>query len=451
MKSRISFFDAATWKKDITRFAPLWVLYTVLMLITVLPTVTDSSWYHPVRHLEGTLELLAFFNMLYAAIVAQLLFSELFNSRLCNALHAMPVTREARFGSHVCTGLAFSFVPNLLTALLMMPTLGKFWFTAILWLSVVCLQYVFFFGVGVLSVMCTGSRFAMVLVYGLINFLAPLVYWFISVVFLPSMPGVVLNDDFLESFCPLSQFLGSSDYFRVSWDTPGIPVVVEASTFDGLGEDWGYLGIVAILGIAFLAVALFLYRRRRLESAGDFIAVKWLSPLFLSLYTLCGGAFLCIFGSAFGMLGYSILLILGLLIGFFTGKMLLERTTRVFRKRNFLHAGIFAAVLLVALLAVKLDVFGIVHYVPEVEDVEYVTVNRSGARQQDLYFTEEKQVVQEIHRLAVADDCDRTCGSLHQYILIEYHLRNGQTVTRSYNLCEGTPAAALLNQLPGKY
>ena len=157
MKSRISFFDAATWKKDITRFAPLWVLYTVLMLVTVLPTVTDSSWYHPVRHLEGTLELLAFFNMLYAAIVAQLLFGELFNGRLCNALHAMPVTREARFGSHVCTGLAFSFVPNLLTALLMMPTLGKFWFTAILWLSVVCLQYVFFFGVGVLSVMCTGS------------------------------------------------------------------------------------------------------------------------------------------------------------------------------------------------------------------------------------------------------------------------------------------------------
>ena len=223
------------------------------------------------------------------------------------------------------------------------------------------------------------------------------------------------------------------------------------STFDGLGEDWGYLGTVACLGVIFLAVGLFLYRRRKLESAGDFIAVKWLSPIFLSLYTLCGGAFLCIFGSVFGILGYSILLILGLIIGFFTGKMLLERTTRVFRKKNFLHAGIFAAVLLVALLAVKLDVFGIVHYVPEVEDVEYVTVNRSGARQQDLYFTGEKQVVQEIHRLAVGGDCDRTCGSSHHYILIEYHLRNGQTVTRSYYLCEGTPAAALLNRLPGKY
>lgn len=451
MKSRISFFDTATWKKDITRFAPLWVLYTVLMLVTVLPTVSTSSWNHPVRLLEDTVGLLAFFNMLYAAIAAQLLFGELFNSRLCNALHAMPVTREARFGSHVCTGLAFSFIPNLLTALLIMPSLGKFWFTAVLWLSVVCLQYVFFFGVGVLSVMCTGSRFAMVLVYGLINFLAPLVYWFVSVIFLPSMPGVVINDDFLSTFCPISQFLGPSDFFRVSWNTVGMPIVVENSTFDGLGEDWGYLGIVAILGIAFLVVALFLYRRRKLESAGDFIAVKWLSPIFLGLYTLCGGAFLSLFGSIFGTLGYSILLIPGLLIGFFTGKMLLERTTRVFRKKNFLHAGIFAAVLLVALFAAKLDVFGIVRYVPDVEDVEYVTVQRSGVRQQDLYFTEEKQVVQEIHRLAVDNDCDRTCGSGHQYIRIEYHLRNGQTVTRSYYLCDGTPAAALLNRLPGKY
>ena len=35
MKSRTSFFNPTVLKKDITRFAPLWGLYTVFMLLAV--------------------------------------------------------------------------------------------------------------------------------------------------------------------------------------------------------------------------------------------------------------------------------------------------------------------------------------------------------------------------------------------------------------------------------
>ena len=40
MKSRTSFFNITLFKKDITRFAPLWVLYTVAMSLMMLTTYT---------------------------------------------------------------------------------------------------------------------------------------------------------------------------------------------------------------------------------------------------------------------------------------------------------------------------------------------------------------------------------------------------------------------------
>ena len=449
MKSRTSFFDWATFKKDITRFRVLWVLYAVLLLVTILPAISSSYWDCPAGILEDTAQIMTLLNFLYAALSGCLLFSELFNSRLCNALHAMPVTREARFGSHILAGLAFSFVPNLLISLLAMPALGEFWYTGLLWLSLITMQYVVFFGLSVLSAMCAGSRFAMVMVYGLINFLAPLLYWFISMVFQPQMPGVIINEEPFLLFSPIVQLMQNGDYYQFDMlFQNGFPVYDE-TIFAGMGNDWLYLIIVAVVGIAAAVAALLLYRRRNLECAGDFIAVKWISHIFLCVYTLAFGAFFCAFGSMFG-LGFAVLLVIGLFLGFFTGKMLLEHTTKVFRKKNFLHAGIYTSVLLIAFLVVRTDLFGVVKYVPDVEDVEYITLTRGGTWERDIKSDDHKQTVQTIHQLALDNYCDRDCGEPHHPVKIEYHLRNGRTVRRQYYLCDGTQAANLLSTLISK-
>ena len=36
MKSKISFFNKTAFKKDVTRFAPIWILYTVCMILGVV-------------------------------------------------------------------------------------------------------------------------------------------------------------------------------------------------------------------------------------------------------------------------------------------------------------------------------------------------------------------------------------------------------------------------------
>lgn len=450
MKSRISFFDTAVLKKDITRFVPLWVLYTVGMLLIMLPTVSGSNWIHPVRALNGSLGSLSIANLLYGALTAQLLFGDLFQSRLCNALHAMPMTRTARFGSHVCSGLLFALVPNLLVTLLMMPYLDAFWYTALLWLGVMMLQYLFFFGTGVLSVMCTGSRFAMVVVYAIINFLSMVAYWFVEMIYVPMMPGVLADETVFAQLCPVYCLIGNEDYFRINYETPdgyyGRRYLQEE--FTGFGESWPYLFICAGVGIAVLIIALVLYRRRKLESAGDFMAVKWLSPVFLTLYTLCAGAFLAIFGELFGTGSLTLFLVAGLIIGFFTGRMLLERTTRVFRKKNFLQLAVLTVAMLLSVWAVNVDLFGIVRYVPDDDDVKVVIYDARNVYNVPLTDEDDIEVVCTIHELAVENYCDRDCGKTHAYFNIEYHMEDGRTVMRRYYLCEGTTAYWLLETLP---
>ena len=454
MKSRISCFDTATFKKDITRFVPLWALYAVGLLLIMLSTISGTLWTHPVRLLDTSLEALSLANLLYGALCAQLLFGELFNSRLCNALHAMPVTRNARFGSHICTGLLFAFVPNLLVSALMMPYLGQFWYIALLWLGAICLQYVFFFGVGVLSVMCTGSRFAMVVVYAIINFLSLVIYWFVEVIFLPMMNGVLVDEHMFLLFCPVSYLVSTSDYIQFSYTTQDRYYIGGGNylneKFVGFGEGWLYLFILAAIGIAALTGALLLYRRRKLESAGDFMAVKWLSPIFLVLYTLCVGAFLSIFGELFGNGQYIVFLIAGLIIGFFTGRMLLERTIRVFRKKNFLQLGILTAVMLLSLWVVHTDLLGIVSYVPDPQDVAYVVYDSRDAYNVECTDMGSIEKICEIHQLAVDDYCDRTCGRAHLYFNIEYHMKDGRVILRRYYLCSGSNAHWLAGTLPKK-
>ncbi len=454
MKLRTSFFDGPTFKKDITRFLPLWVLYTVAMLLIMLSTVSET-WSHPVRSLNSSLSALAFANLIYAALTAQLLFGDLFQSRLCNALHAMPVTRTARFGSHIAAGFLFSFVPNLLVSLLMMPYLSGFWYISLLWLAVMMLQYLFFFATGVLSVMCTGSRFAMVVVYAMINFLGVVICWFADMVFIPMMPGVVLNAEPFLCISPFASFVRSGDYILFdfsysSYDYGSLSFYSRTyinEVFKGFGEDWLYLFVTAAVGIALLIAALVLYRRRKLESAGDFIVVKWLSPIFLVLYTLCAGAFLSIFGQLFTYGGTLVFLIAGLVIGFFTGKMLLERTIRVFRGKNFGQLAILAVVMVLAVFVISTDLLGIVSYVPDVQDVDHVVYDGRNAYEVKLTDSEDIETVCEIHKLALNDYCDRTCGRSHAYFYVEYHMKDGRVVMRQYYLCDSL-AQYLLETLP---
>ena len=142
MKSRTSFFNKTVFKKDLTRFAPAWGTCLILMLLALISMANRSQAYYRLQNVRDSIMVMSWLNLIYAAVVAQLLFGDLFQSRMCNALHALPLRRECWFGTHVASGIAFSLIPNVVIALIGLPILrlDNGWGAVFWWLLAAELQ-----------------------------------------------------------------------------------------------------------------------------------------------------------------------------------------------------------------------------------------------------------------------------------------------------------------------
>ena len=409
MKSRTSSFKTVL-RKDITRFAPAWSLFTVLLILILLTVVDYGASYWAVRNMADWILVMAVINLFYALLTAQLLFGDLFNGRMCNGIHAMPLRREGLFGANVTAGLLFSLVPTLVTTLIAIPMCASpevvnGWQVPLYWFLGSNLSYLCFFGIAVLCVQLTGNRFAMAVVYGILNFGAIIAFWLVDTIYTPMLYGVeTLSDPFLN-LTPVAHMARDEylDLTRYNVDTPQYYVDFT------LTEAWGGMTAWAVVGVVLLGLALLLYRKRNLECAGDFMAFKAMEPVFQVIYTLIVGTCFQYFTS--NILGASMdlaNLFVGILIGWFTGQMLLKRTIRVFRWKSVGFCVLLMALLGASIAVIAQDVFGIAGWLPESAEVEtaYVYMGYSYNEQipeAAVALTEQEDIetVIRIHKMAM--------------------------------------------------
>ena len=435
MKSRTSSFKTIL-RKDILRFAPVWALYLIGGILVML-SVTDSSQAgYVAKYLAQTIGPFSVINLIYAALVAQLLFGDLFNSRLCNALHAMPMRRETWFLGHVISGLCYSLIPNLIGMLVLVPRLGEFWFVGLIWLLGMTLEYLFFFGLAVFSVFCTGNRFAMAAVYAILNFLSMIGWWFVDTIYAPVLYGVEIPTEPFTKLCPVVSLCVNEEMVLMVRVLENIFSSTHTWQYRGLGEGWGYLAVIAVIGAALLTVSLLMYRRRALESAGDFMAVKPLAPVFSVVYTLCVGAVFALFGDLISG-GYLLFLIIGIAVGYFTGQMLLQRTVKIFKPMAFVKLALLAAVMLGSVFVVKADPIGVTRWMPEENTVEKVMVSntsRFAAYSSSTMTLEEAEDIQKVLQIheSIIENRDLENSEDVYNVAIRYYLENGTQVERVY-------------------
>ncbi len=432
MKSKTSFFNVTVLRKDISRFAPVWGLYTIFQVLFVLLMWGDEG--EPARfaaNAAGILMGMGVLNLLYGGLCAFLLFGDLFKPRMCNMLHAFPMRREGWFLTHLCAGFLFCFGPNLVGALFASLLLRQYAYAAFIWLAVMVLEYLFFFAVGVFAVMCAGNLLGALAVYGLFNFFAVLAAWLIATFYQPVLYGVVLD---LEQYLNLSPtiFLTQAEFVDFAYDN------MNASTvFHGfVPHDWYYLFTAAAVGVLLLGAALLIYRRRELESAGDLIALRPVAPIFLVLYTLCAGAILYFVADIFSDGMQYVFLLIGFAIGFFTGLMLLEKRVRVFRMKRLLQFGLFVGVFVVSIVLTLADPIGITRYVPKADQVAQVRISPYSSHHylnRNTCSVEDPAEIQQITQLHSQLLSTRpTSGDSTLYLT--YEMKNGATVTRKYSL-----------------
>ena len=457
MTLRTSFFNKTVFWKTVKRYWPLWAAYLAI-LIFALPVelhesfqwrdyvITSTIQRQILNFTQASSPLLAF---LVAPLSAMAVFSHLYNDRSCGAYASLPLKREAVFLSVTLAGLVPLLAANIITfgALLWVENIfgNVEIIAAATWLAVTSMEVIAFYGFAVLCAQLTGHVLVVPAVYGLLNFTAVAVQAVLMGLCQLFLFGFLDSGIYLTWLSPLVKLLQSSGYYSVDMMTSFVGnTPAEAYIFTG----WGTVVSYCIAGLGCITGSLFLFKKRRMESAGDVVAVKLLKPVFK--YCLAGGCALVLgvglagmfyredTGTLFGLSLYAGLIVAFLVcggIGYFAAEMLNRKTFRAF---NGAWKGyiIFALVVILGLSSLEFDFFGFEKRVPKAEKVEHVSVHIGGHSARS-YTTDDVDAVTQLHK-AIIEKKDLILKTRYgyntSYISLYYTLENGRQVTRSYPL-----------------
>lgn len=457
MKSGTSYFNPTLFKKNLTRYWPVWALYA-LVWIYALPmrcmmvVSRNQLWMGetPVKQvqtfanqipdlLEGFGTFMAFS---FGILTAMAMFSFLYNNRSASMIHSLPVRREGLFLTGYLSGLVCLLGPHLLVWLLTLGAEGLCsgyvdLYTISLWLAAQSAMCLFFYSFAVFCAMFTGHLLALPAFYGILNFLAAVLMLLFDVLFEPFLYGYAGMTNTTETV--------------VQWLTP---VVHLADNVRWRSDTFGYrlygipeLVIYSAVGLVFAALALLVYRRRHIETAGDVVAVAVVRPIFKYGVALCSG--LCFgywlyamfgFNAPFGLTGS---LLLWTFIGYFVAEMLLKKSFRVWKAWK--GCAVLLVLVAVGLTALRMDAFGFVDRVPTPNRVVSMKVDGMGSYPYDEgrdfeFETEDPALIEKaiaLHQGFVDQYRNPTAGqpgSSSDYIrlYVEYTLSNGSTLRRNY-------------------
>lgn len=460
MKSKISFFNAGLFKSTLRRFWPLWTIHFAgwLLFLPVLTLMNNLGPNKSTDFIFAICESAVFASSVVAFIMAILaamaVFSFMYSSRSTGLIASLPVRREAIFGSAWLGGVFAVLASNLVIALLtFLFSLDATINTALAfkaaftWLGVYSMQFILFYGIASLTAVMTGSIAVLPILYIIFNFLAVGMETIIRLDFSCLIWGMSNGsfDCVLDFLSPLFYMVGSF-VPDVEYNTPYV-----ADTLGSLLDrecvavtysHWLPTVIYCLVGLIFSAAALMVFRKRRMESAGDVVAVRCMHPVFKYGVTvcsaLCGGLLLytvlfALFESRSASVFIMILsMIIFAFIGYFGAKMLLEKSFHVFRG-SWVGFIVVCCLCAVFTLCCDLDVCGIGAYVPKEGSIKSITVYQRGPVEDPAIIENYRQLHEKI--VSYKDEYEHIVYSDDtESIMFEYKLKNGRTVSREYTL-----------------
>ena len=404
MMSNRCLFNKAIFKSDIKRFLPFTIPLLIVNLI-IFPVIIYSNF----RSSDYPLELESFsgmsvasdiFNYFFSGLFALLVFSYLYSSNKCNAIHAFPIGRKGLFITNYLAGYILLTVPQLIGFAVAIPGIyiTSKQFGAILLLQLVSIfaESFVFYSTGVLAVMLAGNIFAGAVLYIILNTFTLVIESVINVVLTRLGYGLSFSGDFsfgIFSFAPMSEFIAYkvSMIFSSADDLFGVNEITGRA---GLlfSNMWGaYYPRIAVLcgvSVVFITLAYVLYKIRKLECAGDMVAFRIEIPIISVIVLFVGGALMsmavCVF-VPFKILGFVLAFILLSFATFIVCQMVLRKSAKVFNVKNIILWAVSCAVIIVGLYA--LSVYK-TNYTPEPEKVEEVQITTSY----DIHITDKDEM-----------------------------------------------------------
>ena len=195
MQSKTSFFNGTLFRKNLTRFWPLWGLASFLAalfpLALLVKVLRDEYTYYSSSAAEFTRTYYSVVGdagpvlfLIYGALCALAVWSYLYSPRSVGLLHTLPIRREGLFLTSFLSGLAMVLLPCAAAGVLsVLTSLAAGAFDPVgLGVTVLAVlgQAFFFFASATFVCFITGNAFAMAPVYFLLHFLAVILDWLVS-------------------------------------------------------------------------------------------------------------------------------------------------------------------------------------------------------------------------------------------------------------------------------
>lgn len=465
MTSKISCFDRAVFRRALKKTAPVWILYTLYELLLPLrlfsfcrgvSSCTDDFLVQIEKTILGYARINAsLLPFLLGGLLAWVLFFWLFRAGTAYFYAALPVRRETLFLTNYLTGVLLCAAPALLSSLLLWAVGAGFgaavFVPAMQVFAATMLGFLLFFSFAVLVCCVVGQMAAMPIVYVILNFtffVLEAIVRHLLFTFVYGMP--YSQSSTMQSFAlhatPVLGLLQGGFRVATDWaERDGMYYMEYAPRLEG----WGYLGALAALGLVFALCAFLLLKHREMERSGDVIAVGWLRPVALYVFTIgCAlvlGALMAeLFSSNTADNFWYVLLFLfmGAFVGYFAGKMLLQKTVHVFRS-GWLGLGACCLALLLAFGAAEFDLFGYSRYLPERSAVQAAGLTHYQSN--GLYTTQDDAFIQDVlnlHTAAVSEKSKQE-HRRHAYQLgtdyteqfyITYRMTDGTLTERYYSI-----------------
>ncbi len=473
MQSKTSFFNRTLFRKNLSRYWPLWgfasfvgFLAPAALLVRVIQSGETSVAPLRVREIYYYLvaDAVPIVSIAYAILCAMAVWSYLYNARSVGMMHSLPIRREGLFLTNLLSGLAMMAIPYLVAGglgTLLFACCGGFdaWGTLATILAVIG-QSVTFFGLATFCAFLTGNIFALPVLYFLLNFLAPLGDWLCNLFARGFLFGFTADySGTVDFLCPMV-YLTQRLYVNSEYETVRDSALEYQNRLTSVTlENAWLIAAYAAAGLVFLALAYLLYRRRESERAGDVVAVRVFRPVFrfgvAALSALLGGRLLYALlwesfqaGDTFTPVPLAIFLIVAGLIGYYAASMLLAKSLRVFR-----GSAVGALCLVAACVAfcagMRYDLFGIERRIPDQNEITQLEIYLA---RNTYYLTPEDQPellsgAQDLQRTLIAQkDLIRSNYETYRHggsssdpdastnIRYVYTLKNGATVERFYTV-----------------
>lgn len=481
MKSKKSYFNPTIFKKNIASYWPVWgsFLAIIVMLMPIhiglLFTMAD---YRETEQLRRAAMIEAVYDCLHPGFMISLctvwsllsaivVFQYLNHARNAYMMHAFPVTRKELLITNVLSGLTMMIGPELIVFIasvllcagyhvpVMLPLLQ--WFISAVIISV------FLFSLATFCVFMAGNSIAVVFYYLFFNIAYEIIYYVLSLFRMVFAYGLPLSSfdfsaqkpmDFLSPIVFMWQKLSA----RAVYSAGDLEYTMSSIQYEGLGYIIGFL----LIALCFFVLSWFMYKKRKIEYAGDMVAIPFMRPVMR--WTIGIG-----FGATSAITLFIVLLevdiclnyptifaifMVGGMLAFCITQMLIARSFRIFKKRLCVEMLGFAGALVLAFLGAR-GMAGIQErYIPSVDNIEQATCLLDYTlcydnEDEGLQFVVDLQKYILDHKSVLQDRVAENISAYSDgyYVNLEYRLKNGNKISRLYSLNMQSQEAAYVIEM----